>query len=137
MQQDLRPPRPVADLMAYQNDKVVERYMTYSGGDHASAMRCFVGMKQFLAVCNSTPGMKVTSEPIDQMWHTFLLFTRDYASFCTTYLGRFLHHEPFEIPRPDLYVATRAQATVMFGELDPALWPPEAKGDCSSGGGWD
>ena len=28
------------------------------------------------------------------MWHTFLLFTRDYADFCARYFGFFLHHAP-------------------------------------------
>jgi hypothetical protein len=33
---------------------------------------------------------------IDNMWHTFLLFTRDYQEFCHIYLnGIFFHHDPF------------------------------------------
>jgi hypothetical protein len=35
---------------------------------------------------------------IDQMWHIFLLFTRDYASFCHKYFGEFLHHQPDLVP---------------------------------------
>jgi hypothetical protein len=35
-------------------------------------------------------------EKIDEMWHTFLLFTRDYAEFCDRYFGLFLHHVPGE-----------------------------------------
>ena len=31
---------------------------------------------------------------IDNMWHTFLLFSRDYAHFCQQYFNCFLHHEP-------------------------------------------
>lgn len=32
---------------------------------------------------------------IDNMWHTFLLFTKDYYQFCNDYLdGVFFHHEP-------------------------------------------
>ena len=31
---------------------------------------------------------------IDDMWHTFLLFTKDYISFCQQYLGKFFHHSP-------------------------------------------
>lgn len=32
---------------------------------------------------------------IDNMWHTFLLFTKDYHEFCSNYLGGvFFHHEP-------------------------------------------
>src|SRR4029078_5348421 len=35
-------------------------------------------------------------EKIDWMWHTFLLFTLDYARFCDRYFGFFLHHIPNE-----------------------------------------
>lgn len=31
---------------------------------------------------------------IDDMWHTFLLFTKDYADFCEKYFGEFIHHFP-------------------------------------------
>ena len=31
---------------------------------------------------------------IDDMWHIFILHTRDYAEFCHRYFGRFIHHEP-------------------------------------------
>ena len=31
---------------------------------------------------------------IDAMWHTFILFTRDYADFCEHHFGVFLHHVP-------------------------------------------
>jgi len=33
---------------------------------------------------------------IDEMWHTFILFTRDYAAFCEGHFGCFLHHVPNE-----------------------------------------
>jgi len=31
---------------------------------------------------------------IDQMWHTFVLFTEFYADFCQKYFGNFVHHPP-------------------------------------------
>jgi hypothetical protein len=31
---------------------------------------------------------------IDEMWHTFVLFTKDYAAFCERYFGHFVHHVP-------------------------------------------
>ena len=31
---------------------------------------------------------------IDDMWHTFLLFTKDYMYFCSKYLGQYFHHSP-------------------------------------------
>ncbi|HEY1903072.1 MAG TPA: hypothetical protein VGG56_11600 [Terracidiphilus sp.] len=31
---------------------------------------------------------------VDEVWHTFILFTEEYANFCSCYLGKFLHHKP-------------------------------------------
>lgn len=31
---------------------------------------------------------------VDLMWHTFLLYTEDYADFCQKYFGFFIHHRP-------------------------------------------
>lgn len=31
---------------------------------------------------------------IDDMWHTFLLFTKEYTSFCEENFGEFIHHQP-------------------------------------------
>lgn len=33
-------------------------------------------------------------QEIDDMWHTFILFTQDYTDFCQRYFGRYLHHQP-------------------------------------------
>ena len=31
---------------------------------------------------------------IDDVWHTFILFTKDYTRFCHQYFGHYLHHQP-------------------------------------------
>lgn len=31
---------------------------------------------------------------LDEAWHLFLQYTRDYAEFCQAHFGFFLHHEP-------------------------------------------
>jgi hypothetical protein len=123
----------VPHVMSYQNPKVLKRYRLDHNVDEAEAQRRFEGLKQFLIVCALTPGYKVTSDAIDSMWHTFLLFTKDYSEFCNRYLGRFINHEPFEVPSPESYLTTRARAREMFGGLDERLWPVEAKLSCSSG----
>ncbi len=38
--------------------------------------------------------LKHPSTLVDDMWHEFLLHTRDYAAFCDAAIGQFLHHEP-------------------------------------------
>ena len=34
------------------------------------------------------------SQVVDDLWHAFILCTRDYAQFCQLAFGRFLHHKP-------------------------------------------
>ena len=34
------------------------------------------------------------SQAADDLWHEFILFTREYQAFCTAAFGRFLHHTP-------------------------------------------
>ncbi len=43
---------------------------------------------------NFIPVMHEEMRTIDNMWHEFILITRDYHDFCHHYFGRFLHHEP-------------------------------------------
>ncbi len=35
---------------------------------------------------------------IDQMWHLFLLYTKDYMCFCQKYFGEYIHHVPDIVP---------------------------------------
>lgn len=49
----------------------------------------------FLAYLKS--GRKYVSMPsqaVDEVWHDFILNTRDYAKFCRGAFGRFMHHTP-------------------------------------------
>ena len=123
----------ISDVMGYDHPRVLKRYVLDHGVDEKEAHRRFEGLKQFLYVCAVTPGYKVTYDAIDSMWHTFLLFTKDYKDFCTRHLGKFINHEPFEVPSPECYLTTRTRAEELFGSLDVTLWPLDAKLSCSSG----
>ena len=125
--------RPISEVLSYTNARLLDRYQRDFGLSAEIARLRFEGLKQFLYVCAVTPGYKVTSDSIDSMWHTFLLFTKDYSAFCETYFGRFINHDPFEVPSPDSYLKTRAAAEELFGSLDEELWPADAKISCSSG----
>jgi len=39
-------------------------------------------------------GNGMFSHDVDNLWHSFILFTNDYADFCTTHIGHFIHHVP-------------------------------------------
>lgn len=36
------------------------------------------------------------SKEVDELWHLFIIFTKDYREFCQKYLGQFLDHVPLE-----------------------------------------
>lgn len=128
-------PKPAHEILAYQHDRLLHRYSVDYGVSFEESRRRFKALKEFLIVCAIKPGYKVTSDPIDQMWHTFLLFTKDYKTFCEENLGMFINHEPFEHAAPQAYLETRAFAQEYFGHLDEELWSINAKADCSSGCG--
>ncbi len=128
-------PQPVEQILSYRHERLLQRYAADNSTTMEAAEQTFVGFKQFMVVCAVKPGPKITSEPIDRMWHSFLLFTKDYKEFCDNYLGRFINHEPFERAAPATYLETRAFTKEFFGEIDDKLWPTEAKSDCSSGCG--
>jgi hypothetical protein len=38
--------------------------------------------------------VSMPSEVVDDLWHEFILYTRDYEAFCKQAFGRFFHHTP-------------------------------------------
>jgi len=54
--------------------------------------------KKFVAIViiNYEKGKKIemVSELVDELWHTFILFTNDYRKFCDTTVGEYIHHDP-------------------------------------------
>jgi hypothetical protein len=54
------------------------------------------GMRQFFLTFLKSGGKRVAmpSQVVDDLWHEFILFTRDYQVFCKAAFGKFLHHAP-------------------------------------------
>lgn len=43
---------------------------------------------------DSDMGRGMYSRDVDNLWHSFLLFTKEYSAFCRDYAGFFIHHVP-------------------------------------------
>lgn len=54
----------------------------------------FDEFKKWVIVADGLETTPMTSEPVDDIWHQFILFTKDYADFGKDVLGYFLHHAP-------------------------------------------
>ncbi len=80
----------------------------------------------YMAKMDSTPGALQPTSDIDQVWHAHILFTRQYADDMDSYLGRFLHHNPFDEHNPafapkhtaDLYRSLFGEEYVSAGEVE-------------------
>lgn len=98
-------PVSLADVLAYRHPGVVRRYAKDHHASPEEAAELFQETCKWLYLCyrsatDMPEGIGCTMTPdiekLDGMWHTFLLFTRDYADFCERYFGFFLHHVPNE-----------------------------------------
>jgi hypothetical protein len=58
----------------------------------------FEALREYFHLCRKAGRrlLAMPSQVVDVAWHEFILFTRNYESFCTKALGRFLHHTPVE-----------------------------------------
>ena len=90
----------------------------------------------FLALCAVEPEEKHSpSETVDVGWHTFLMYTREYADFSERVAGRFLHHEPTDVPGVEYAKADPSktmEAMAKYGPVDEMLWTAPA--DCNDSG---
>jgi len=95
-------------VLSYRNPGVVARYLGEFGGGQSAAEELFGELMRWLYLCARSgepgaPGARLSMYPeilrIDDMWHIFVLHTRDYADFCARYFGRFIHHDPEPIDR--------------------------------------
>lgn len=83
------------DIMAYQNEDVISRFLDKYDVSEAEAQDIFTETKKFLYLSHFEP-VFISDDMImlDEMWHNFILFTKSYHEFCFTYFGVFKHHLP-------------------------------------------
>lgn len=101
------------DLLQYKNTKLIERYESEFPNAILSGDDALTELMKYIWLCyqhdydkSQSPTRQAYNfqctiheemSDIDNMWHTFLLFTKDYQSFCNTYLnGAFFHHDPIQ-----------------------------------------
>ena len=86
-------------IIEYENPDVIESFMGKYDVSHAEAKDIFRELMKFLWLghVSDVPSVRAIDNPliiIDEMWHTFILFTKSYGEFCRDYFGQFRHHQP-------------------------------------------
>lgn len=122
----------VSRALEFQIDDVVARYMKDEGLTEEIAREHERELKRFLALCAMNPSAHYGMRgPIDEIWHTFIMFTREYAQFCEHVSGRFIHHVPEtgkgESRSADGYLLFLNDYQKVFGQpAPPQYWPRPA-----------
>jgi len=100
----------INQLLEYNNSRIIARYEKDYPNNQLSANEALRELLKYFWICqkhnqdkencpqdealNFICSMHPEMHEIDDMWHTFLLFTQDYDEFCKTYFSRFIHHAP-------------------------------------------
>jgi hypothetical protein len=121
----------LANVLGYKHPELVNRFQHALNITQPEAEQLFEDVKKYLFLAVITGERLAPTDAIDLGWHEFLLYTRDYASFCNRFFGAFVHHTPN--PRLSPHVARTAEKTVeharrLFGNLSKN-WT-RASGDC-------
>ena len=65
----------------------------------------------------------MVSKRVDNVWHQFILFTREYHAFCQQHFGSYMHHAPHVGPRREPDEAFRAGVRGFFAEYQTHFGP--------------
>ncbi|WP_410642052.1 glycine-rich domain-containing protein [Amycolatopsis sp. lyj-346] len=116
-------------------DRLVDRIAREHQLGREYAVRIMGQALAFLGTCARSAEPLAPSDIVDIGWHTFLLYTREYAGFCDRVAGRFIHHEPADtglvpISRTPRETASRTITAVRLAgfAVDLPLWTTPA--DC-------
>src|ERR1700733_11757711 len=90
-------PSSKEQVLAYEVPDLVDRIQTEMNLPEDQPEALFRDMLRFLYICGTNQSKRHPFYPpvhIDEAWHAFLLFTREYEAFCRYHFGVFLHHSP-------------------------------------------
>lgn len=102
------------DVLSYQHPAVVRRFQKDHPAHAEQAEKIFTDLLRFFwsskkhylerqqnpndESLNFVFIMDDEMRMIDQMWHVFLLYTKDYMDFCHKYFDEYMHHLPDVVP---------------------------------------
>ncbi|HEX6461854.1 MAG TPA: hypothetical protein VFZ58_01110 [Candidatus Saccharimonadales bacterium] len=129
--------------------RLVNRIVKDENVDMALAERIMDQALAFLRLCSAEPeGCYSPSPLVDIGWHTFILYTREYAAFCRGLGSQFIHHAPSDEDGVDYGTGNITRTVAALKQhgigVDEPLWANTGhncsnycSGDSCSGGGGD
>jgi len=135
----------IEKIMSYPLARVLERYQKDFNVSAQEAQEHERELKRYLILSFTLEDeVAMYSTQVDNFWHTFLLFTKQYQQFCHEFFGKFLHHEPMDNKKlqDDAQLLAKKQAfiaayTDLFGQEPPAHIWHRKHSKCCGGPGHD
>jgi len=88
----------VIDTFVFPSGVVTSLHKTYPHLSLGQIDLVLEQMREYFHLCNISMGKRqrvgMPSKVVDEAWHEFILFTKQYESFCNRAFGTFLHHKP-------------------------------------------
>ncbi|OGH91170.1 MAG: hypothetical protein A2534_04285 [Candidatus Magasanikbacteria bacterium RIFOXYD2_FULL_39_9] len=114
-------------------DTFARRNPQYAENANALEMEC----RRFMYLTVIVPNFELApTKPIDEYWHTFILFTREYDAFCRMLSGRYVHHKPLgAADHSAVFAKTQKIVAHLFGEFENShFWflPAPSTSCCSA-----
>lgn len=92
-----REPAQLMDALSYQAPFLIEKLVKEQiVASACEAEALFTELLRFLVLTRMYPDKfwYMASRLVDEAWHQFVLFTKQYTAFCQQYFGQYLHHNP-------------------------------------------
>ncbi|MCC2630910.1 MAG: hypothetical protein K0S38_719 [Candidatus Paceibacter sp.] len=114
-------------LLALPFSPLIERMIDNHGWSEQDALQGFEDLMRYFFLCAAHKWSEPFAPPpkIDEIWHAFILFTKEYRQFCFTFFGRFIEHrprrrsDPPNLLKPISY--TQQAALELYGRLSD-MW---------------
>jgi hypothetical protein len=127
------PPAPDLEVLAYQAPFLIDKLVADRiADDEDEAHLLFREVKRFLVLVRSGDDAPwdMCSRRVDEAWHQFVLFTREYIRFCMRCFGSYVQHRPGgapsiaseELEGESSFAGFRARYEAFFGEPLPDVW---------------
>src|SRR5262245_57988515 len=120
------------DALAYEAPFLIEKLLKdhiVDSPDEAQAL--FTEVKRYIVLAFSDEAVRwdMYSLRIDEVWHQFVLFTREYIHFSERFFGGYVHHSPSNAPKPATTTAAKGTFQLfqeryaqLFGMPLPDVW---------------
>lgn len=88
----------IQQIIDYPIPQVLKRYQKDFKVTPSTAKEHEKELKRYFILGELFPDehFEMYSDEVDNLWHTFLLFTKEYQTFCIKNFGHFIHHNPIE-----------------------------------------